>query len=211
MGNRVMKLITVVICTYKREELLKIVLNSIQQQSMPYTKYKVLIVDNANSKSVDIEKIYNKYRKIMDIELIREVRIGLSHARNRGYNEATTQYVVYIDDDAIAHEQWLESIMICFAETSADIIGGPAFVKYGKKRPSWLEKGYGTFGYMGNERKEMTNKQYVTGVNMAYRRSLLVDLGGFRSSYGMTGDKTMLGEETDLQNRAREKYPNIKK
>jgi len=43
-----------------------------------------------------------------------ENRLGLSYARNRGWNEAVGQYVAYIDDDAKACSDWNFNIVLLF-------------------------------------------------------------------------------------------------
>jgi cellulose synthase/poly-beta-1,6-N-acetylglucosamine synthase-like glycosyltransferase len=47
-----------------------------------------------------------------------------SAARNRGFAVATTEYVVFIDNDVVVTPGWLEALLACAREESATIVGG---------------------------------------------------------------------------------------
>ena len=57
------------------------------------------------------------------IRLIREERfLTPNEARNIGVSAAETDYVVFVDNDVVFTEGWLDALMDCADETSADIV-----------------------------------------------------------------------------------------
>jgi GT2 family glycosyltransferase len=46
-----------------------------------------------------------------------------NEARNIGIRLATTDYVVFVDNDVIVSEGWLKALVDCAAETGADVVG----------------------------------------------------------------------------------------
>ena len=103
------KIITIVVCTYNRANLLRKALLSLAQQTVQKTKYKVIVVDN-NSKE-DIKKIVKEFSGQLNIEYVTEKDQGLAHARNRGWEESDSEYVAFMDDDAKADKNWLKAMI----------------------------------------------------------------------------------------------------
>ncbi len=209
-------LISVVVCTYNRLSLLQRCLNSLESQSIQDKFYEVLIIDNNPTDKIrGLVKHFTE--KNRNFRLAKERKQGLSFARNKGFQEARGNFVAYIDDDAIANEDWVKEIMN-FIKRRPKIVafGGPYLGYIDGKKPKWLPPEYGDFSLGNKERPIKTPYESLSGSNTVFKKKVLKRQGGFRTDLGMKGDKLLYGEETklifDLVENGHEVYysPNIK-
>jgi glycosyltransferase involved in cell wall biosynthesis len=194
--------LSVVVCTYNRADLLKDCLESLYGQSAGESDYEVIVVDN-NSTDRTEEVTRGFSGRHSNCRYVLETTVGLSHARNRGYIEARGEYVAYIDDDARAYKDWVESI-IGFTRRRPEVpaFGGPYNGFNLTELPGWYKASYGSWS-LGNQERPITDREWINGMNMAFNRSVLMELGGFNTALGMSGSKVSYGEETNLVVRIR--------
>jgi GT2 family glycosyltransferase len=117
--------ITIVVCTRNRREPLSRLLRSIEAQEMPEdVRVDVLVVDNGSSDGT--EEMIGEYAKksVLTIRYVREDRIGVAAARNRGVREAAGEWIAFIDDDETAGPGWLGALFEAAKTSGADIAGG---------------------------------------------------------------------------------------
>ena len=96
-----MGLVTVVIPTKNRRELLEKALNSVYQQS--HSNLEILVINDHSTDDTEQflnNEIANGNRLRM---LIPEESKGAAHARNLGISQATGQFIAFLDDD----DEWL--------------------------------------------------------------------------------------------------------
>jgi GT2 family glycosyltransferase len=164
---------------------------------------EVLVVDN-NSTDNTARVVQEFSDRSPRVKYVFEGAQGLSHARNRGIKEAQGQIVAYIDDDAKAHPDWVKTIIRFFERTpDASGVGGPYYAFSSITIPPWFPKEYGSKS-LGSETRLLQDGEWLSGTNMVFTKSALVEIGGFDTSIGMTGAKISYGEETNLVNRMRE-------
>lgn len=195
--------LSIVICTYSRPDLVSQVLGTIAEQDAPRDSYEVLVIDNASPK--DIASVVASYGgRIPGLRCIREERVGLSHARNRGYQEARGEYIGYVDDDCKLPPEWVSTALEVIREVYPVMFGGPARAFYMTPKPRWFRDNYGSakFGTAARPLKDRT----LSGMNMVIRKDALDAVGGFDPELGMTGMTMAYGEETALQKRLRNHY-----
>ena len=192
--------LTVCICTYNRETLLAKCLESLRLQSADAERFQVLVVDNAGTESC--QQVATDF----SVTYVHEKRTGLSHARNRGYQEAATEWLLYLDDDAIARPDLIERLLKHIDSQHWVAIGG-RFEHYFEQPPSnWLklEVGLGYEPYPGvKELIELPSEASLVGGVMAFSVATLVQHGGFNPGFGMNGNAFGYGEEDELQQRIR--------
>lgn len=97
-----MKLVSVVVPTYKRPEMLRVALDSIAQQT--YENVEVVLVDDnglCSKYDNDTKVLVDEYCNIFDrfIFVKNSINMGGGGARNEGVKVATGEYITFLDDD----------------------------------------------------------------------------------------------------------------
>ncbi len=195
---------SIVICTYNRADLLTQVLDDLLAQMETNDDYEVIVVDN-NSTDQTRELVGSFERKSGRVKYVLETSLGLSHARNRGFKESSGEYVAYIDDDCRVPETWVNEALEVTVSRKAPVFGGPYFPFYISSRPKWYLDKYGT-KKIGDSSKWLNDGEFLSGGNIVVRKDILEAIGGFDEALGVAGQKLLVGEETDFQQRFRSKY-----
>lgn len=99
------KLVTVVIPTWNKKKLLAECLESLQKQTL--SAFQIIIVDNGSTDGT-AEFVKTNYPQIKVIR--NEKNFGFV-AVNQGIRLSTTEFVVLLNNDAIAKEDWLEKLV----------------------------------------------------------------------------------------------------
>jgi len=187
-------IISAVVCTYNRSDMLKGCLESLCQQTLSKNLYEIIVVDNNSTDNTP--KVVEEFSD-QNVRYCIEMASGLSHARNRGFSEAKGKYVAYIDDDARAAADWLEIGYTLFenAKPSLDCLGGVYHPFYTSAKPDWFKDQYEVRGF-GDSPQYLQRTDYLSGSNMIWPKDVLKMLGGFDTNTGVVGNRLRLGEET---------------
>lgn len=194
-------MLSVVICTYNRSELLSKCLESLTDQTIDKKCYEVIVADN-NSNDNTILVAQGYIGKLPNLKICTEEKRGANHARNAGVNIAKGEYIAFIDDDAVASPDWLSKIME-FIERHPDVnvFGGPHDAFTLDPKPGWFPPEYGIF-FLGNEERPLNiNAEWLIGTNLIVRKDAFVSVGGFNDKLGAVKSGTSFfqaGEETRL-------------
>jgi glucosyl-dolichyl phosphate glucuronosyltransferase len=202
-------LITAAIPTYDRYALLEKCIESLVAQSIPAEQFKIIIIDNS-----PLNETANKFRRHYDglrnIHYLIEKPLGVSNARNVAARLCNSEYIAYIDDDAIADGEWLESILYAFEKygSSAGIVCGKVNPIWPSEPPQWLPMSLLSALSIVDHGDTMRIAQPgdgFAGTNFAVRVKPLLDLGGFVSFLGRVGNPAVLlsNEESHLIERMR--------
>ena len=100
------KVISVVIGTYNLKDKLKLVLNSLSEQSLNPELFEVIVVDSESDDGT--EKWLNLAKFPFELRYIRQKNEGKASARNRGIQEASSDLVLITDADMIADKNLLK-------------------------------------------------------------------------------------------------------
>jgi glycosyltransferase involved in cell wall biosynthesis len=187
--------ISLVICTYNRCRYLPEALQSVKLQQLSPDLFELIIVDNnSTDETAAISKAFITDNPSLQVRYCFEANKGLSHARNRGIKEARSHIVNYVDDDAILSVQYLQEMLHFFETHPATAgAGGKVIPKYEDgKEPVWMNKYlYGFIGKVdhGNNIQQFSrNMKYPVGCNMAWRKELLEQCGGFNTNLQFRSD-----------------------
>lgn len=204
-------MLTFVICTYNRADLLPKLLLSLAEQNLPDSiETEILFVDNNSQDETSAYLKANLSALPMPARVVHEPKQGLSHARNRGWMEAGGDYVGYLDDDARPLPTWIAAYATALAHWRPEGAGGPVLPHSEARCPVWLNLQSPDFAeYVGHlditkETRWLTPNEGVFGGNMVFRREVLEQVGGFDPRLGVNGKRRFGGEETALQTRVRE-------
>jgi glucosyl-dolichyl phosphate glucuronosyltransferase len=149
--------------------------------------------------------VVTEFANTTSVRYIREERVGLCIARNRGWRSALAPIVAFLDDDAIALPGWLSAIRNAFAAGNGDVIvGGPVEPIWETPRPSWLEEEIArslTIVDWGPSDKIITDLGYewLVGANMAIPKSLLWKVNGFHPWLDRVGSNLLSSGDVFLQ------------
>jgi glycosyltransferase involved in cell wall biosynthesis len=186
--------ISVVICTRDRPLLLANALESLRRQTLPRSRFEVIVVDNGGGSGIAVAESFG-----VDHTHCEPVP-GLSRARNAGWRLAAGSWVAFFDDDAEAPPGWLDTARELLASRGAPVVGGPILPLYDAQAPPWFKDDYERRSW-GPEERLLTPGESLSGSNFFIERRLLAALGGFDERLGMRGDTIAVGEETELFDR----------
>jgi glycosyltransferase involved in cell wall biosynthesis len=181
--------LTVAVCTRDRPERLARCLDALEEVGVPLglEQPEVLVVDNAPPDGRTREVVAARPNVRYAVEPVP----GLNFGRNRALAKATGDWIAYLDDDVVPDPTWLAGLAAAWREHPA------AAAVTGLVLPLALEtEAQVLFELAGGFRRgcrtlrhepgHENNPLYPTGAgifgagaNMAFRRDLLVDLGGF--------------------------------
>lgn len=200
-------IITVIICTFNRYNILADATASIELQDYPADRYELLIIDNSDD--IDAGKrFFDGFEITCKHRIIREAKPGLSRARNVGVNAAAGDLVAFVDDDARASPGWLSGIVRTFAENErAGIVGGPVRPIWCEKRPEWLHtwlEGYLTILDRGGETRALGEDEWLVGTNIAFRKEAIKAVGMFPENIGRIKHLLLSNEEIIVSKAVRE-------
>lgn len=189
-----------VICTLDRPEQVRMAVDSLRHQTIEAPRFEVIVVDNGSGAvAAELDDLRST---IGNLRLLHEPIMGLSHARNRGAREACGEVVLFMDDDAIAEPDLLAAHLHQLNAPHRPVAtGGRIYLRWPVPRPGWvpaaLEAYYSGLD-LGDTTRPMTFPEYPYGANMAVRREVLLDIGGFDVALGRCGSNLISGEEKDL-------------
>lgn len=207
--------ISVIVCTYNREKYLGESLQCLALQNLSKDLYEIILVNNRSTdKTEQICKRFSEENPNLDFRYCTEERAGLSFARNSGIYEARGELIVFLDDDAMADEQYLSVVRQFFLENKDVLAGGGRIVpQYETKAPGWMSRFLLPLVSaldMGDSDKPFPGNKHPIGANMFFRKTFFTEKGNFKTDLGRKGDILLGGEEKDIFSRIdRKKHPII--
>jgi glycosyltransferase involved in cell wall biosynthesis len=196
--------ITISICTYERYDVLPKAIDSAVAQTLPADLFRIVVVDNSLDQGWAKDH-GARYRDIPNLSYILEKTPGLSNARNVSARACETEFISFMDDDAIASPAWLENILEAFSAfgDGAVVVGGRVNPIWGAKRPPWL--GDSLLGNLsvvnwGGVKRVANAEEWFAGTNISFRTRAILQYGGFSAALGRvgTGASLMSNEEKEL-------------
>jgi glucosyl-dolichyl phosphate glucuronosyltransferase len=200
--------ISIVICTYNRATMLGETLISWLDVDQTGISTELVIIDNASSDATSTVVEDFKQRYNGQLTYVFEDRQGLSYARNLGIAVAAGKFIAFVDDDIYFQPDWLLHLHAAFAEhPEVAAVGGKSIPTFEVPRPSWLTNAmmrfYGSTE-SGDSSRRMEYPEHPFGVNMAFRREVFIEVGGFRTDLGRIGTSLLSSEEKELFFRMKE-------
>lgn len=186
--------ISLVINTYNRMHTLPVTLESLE--FLRYPELEVIVVDGP---STDGTLHYLNTNWSSKVKICTCPEANLSKSRNIGIKNASGDIVCFIDDDGIAEPDWLNQLIVAYEDPKVGAAGGwvrnHTGVQYQTKyiassREAISEVLIETIDGMP-ESKPFANKfPGLIGVNSSFRRTALLEIGGFDTEYAYFLDET---------------------
>jgi len=201
--------VSVVICCYTEERYSGILraVASVEAQVRKADEI-IIVVDNSIS-LYDRLKVDLGHKALI---LLNQGPRGVPQARNVGVMAASGDVAAFLDDDASAAPDWLEELIRPFADPSILVAGGVELPEWESgEPPAWMsEELYWVVGATYRAFRTAPGEvRNVHGGNMAFRRAVLVEIGGFLQGIGHVRDLAA-GDDTEVCIRIRTRYPHAK-
>jgi succinoglycan biosynthesis protein ExoM len=140
-GVTVTQHICVCICTYKRPELLKHLLNRLSDQETDgLFTYSVVVADNDRLGSA--KEIVSDFvaGSLIPVRYCVEPQQNIAMARNKAIENADGDYVAFFDDDQFPSKRWLLELFLACRKYRVDGVLGPVIPHFDERPPQWVVK-----------------------------------------------------------------------
>ncbi|BAY18540.1 family 2 glycosyl transferase [Anabaenopsis circularis NIES-21] len=136
-------LISVVIPTHNPNlTRLQRTLDGLRSQSLSYSDWQLLIIDNASSNPdlfANLDLSWHPHTHI-----IREERLGLTRARIAGIQASQGKYIIFVDDDNVLCPNYLQdTINILHTYPHLGVIGGKSLPEFEADPEPWVKQFWG--------------------------------------------------------------------
>jgi glycosyltransferase involved in cell wall biosynthesis len=129
--------VSVVVCTYSPEmyDDFEATIESLLSQTHDDIEI-VIVVDGTESVAERVRDDYGDRENV--VIHLNEDNVGLLASRNTGADVARGDVVAFIDDDAVADEQWIEKLVTTYEERDVTAAGGRMTPIWIAGKPSFL-------------------------------------------------------------------------
>ncbi|MGA9858093.1 MAG: glycosyltransferase [Solirubrobacteraceae bacterium] len=199
---------TVVVCAFASARLEQTVacVGSVLSQEPPPAQV-VIVVDHNDALEADL-----RARLPENVEIVASPGApGLSSARNTAIARSRGDYIVFIDDDAVAHEQWLARLLSAFEDPTVIGAGGHARPIWAEPPPAWFPPEFlWVVGCSYTGLPENGSVRNPLGCNMVFRAEVFRRVGMFNPAIGRLGSLPLGCEETEFCLRASRAVPDAR-
>lgn len=159
---------SVVTPTHFRPEKLRLLIASLEQQTLPMDQFEVILVPSPNDTGIK-NLPSTKFRlKILSADSDPFGGTSASYKRNAGARAAQAPWLAFIDDDCVADKNWLLNAQKRLQSTECQAIEGLTKIPSPKQM---------TYTYKGLQRLSKAGG-YQT-CNMFYKKDVFLECGGF--------------------------------
>lgn len=134
--------IGVCICTFKRQQMLGRLLDELdRQETQEQFTYSLVVIDNDVLKSA--EPVVQKFalRSRIAVSYTVEPQQNIALARNKAVQQATGDFIAFIDDDEFPTRTWLCTLFEACQKYRVDGVLGPVKPHFDQDPPGWVVQG----------------------------------------------------------------------
>lgn len=197
--------VSVIIAARNEENNIARTIDAILNQNFPKDKLELIIVDDhSTDRTAEIIKSYaDSGVKLLQLAVGDALNSYKKYAITKAIEMSTGEIIVSTDADCRMGNNWLRTIVSYFEEHDSYMVSSPVAYSEEKSRFEELQTleflyliGLGAAG-IGNQSPTTCN-----GANLAYRKSLFFELGGFQGI-----DNLASGDDELFLHKVAEKYP----
>ena len=207
--------LSILICTYNRAPLLRETLAAMQELAQPDgCAIDILVVDNNSSDDTARVVSLAAANSFYPITLLHERQQGKSFALNTGLATATGDILALTDDDVLPEANWLVRIVDAFRTRDVTFAFGKVLPRWSCTPPPelltvpaqdiWGPLAIVDYGDAPAAYEPANREQRLPiGANLAFLRSALVAIGGWRTDLGKVNNTLISGEDHEIFMRLR--------
>jgi len=212
--------VSVIVPVLNAESTIKSLLDSLVKVDYDKERIEVILVDGGST---------DKTREIIEtypVKLVLEPRRGLNVARNTGLRNSRGEIVLFTDSDCIVPEDWVKKMVSNFEDIKVGCAGGNALRYEETFLSRYSDESIMPVLRIFKKREVLDNVElplrYPAGCNMAFRRVVFDEVGGFDEDiwYGFDEDelvervcrvgyKMVLDPETTVRHQHRGAVPRL--
>jgi glycosyltransferase involved in cell wall biosynthesis len=189
--------VSLIICTRDRCQQLARCLESVRRIAFD-RPWELIIVDNGSTD--ETAAVVREFIKTADVRAIYlfEPRLGKSKGLNTALETASGQILAFTDDDCYPAPDLLSQVWSAFDDPSVGYISGRIMLHDLSDHPITINESLTPVTFPA---RSFVCAGCVQGANMAFRRRVLFDIGGFDPLFG-PGALFISNEETEAVGRA---------
>lgn len=172
--------VSVVIPSYCRTiDILSKAVESVKKQEYPILE--IIIVDD-NKNDYELSESIKRFCSIHQLKYIQSGGVGAAGARNRGINEASGEFIAFLDDDDEWLPEKLKIQMELFTSPRIGLVYSRGYTASINTDSTVSIDCYSTDKYYKTEvsYQDLLNKNYIgTTTQIVVRKSVLQKIGGF--------------------------------
>lgn len=164
-----------------------------------------VVIDNASSD--DTAAVIDDFARgaALPMRRVFEPRMGSSFARNRAVDETASDYIFFIDDDAVAERDWAAELLDDMRRRDLDAACGMVLPRWSSAPPKWLGPSLWVKLAVHDRRaieaapaSSAERLDNYFSANVGFERSAFERFGKFREDLGVVGGNPISGEDTEL-------------
>ncbi len=174
--------ISIVIPTYNRIYSLKRVLSALENQSIPFSNFEVIVVSDGATDGTN--KYLQSHEAPFNFRPVLQTNGGAATARNAGIKAAKGDFILFLDDDVVPTAELLARHLQThaqYAESDSIVVLGPMLTPPDFTMSPWVQWEQSMlvkqYEAMENGDWEPTARQFFTGNTSLARRHLLAQDG----------------------------------
>jgi len=199
-------LVSVVVCTHTLDRCEHVVAAVESVLGGSYDRREVIAVSDGNERVAD--RLRDELGDREDVRVVyNQADGGLSASRNVGVDRADGDVVAFLDDDAVAGDDWLAELVRAYTDEGALAAGGRMTGRWLAGRPAFLPAEFDWLvgvthrGFAGRadpaDPSAAGEVRNTFGSNLSFRTDVFGALGGFSTEIGMADDQIQ-AEEPEL-------------
>jgi glycosyltransferase involved in cell wall biosynthesis len=188
--------ISLIICTRNRVRQLVRCLEAVRRMAFEH-EWELIIVDNGSSDETAAATRTFIRAAAFPARCVFEPEPGLGNAHNAGVAAASGEIVAFTDDDCYPAADFLSRVWSAFADPSVGYITGRILLHDPTDFPVTINESVVPISFRP---RSFIGAGVVVGANMAFRRQVLLEIGGFDPWFGPGA--LFVAEDCDAATRA---------
>ena len=181
-----MRGISIVICSDEGAARLPAVLDRLKAQAPSSAPWEVLLIDSLSTDATAKVAVSCWEDAPVPFRVVRETKLGLQHARERGLREARYDFVGFVDDDNWVASDWVRVADESLAsDPSLGAVGSICEPICEVPEPEWFGEFHSIYAILTDLDLQRSQKppEYLNGAGLCLRKQAWTQLiqGGFRS------------------------------